>query len=128
MVFSSLQSDTSAELEAQSSKLGEGGILLSSLALGQEEQRLVALGEVRLCLGASGTLACFVTTKTDLGDGSEREVKIRPARSSTMVHIWARVTRAAGAAGERTLPRALRDGCCLFQGQEVTLNVKAEMR
>ncbi|ELK05509.1 Cytosolic phospholipase A2 zeta [Pteropus alecto] len=40
-----LQSDPSAELEAQSSKLGEGGILLSSLALGQEEQRLVALGE-----------------------------------------------------------------------------------
>ncbi|XP_039744352.1 cytosolic phospholipase A2 zeta isoform X3 [Pteropus medius] len=40
-----LQSDPSAELEAQSSKLGEGGILLSSLALGQEEQHLVALGE-----------------------------------------------------------------------------------
>lgn len=113
IVFSSLQSDPSAELEAQSSKLGEGGILLSSLALGQEEQHLVALGEVRLCLGASGTPACFVTTKTDLGEGSERVVKIRPARSSAMVHIWARVTRAAGAAGGRTLPRALRGGCCL---------------
>ncbi|KAF5925521.1 hypothetical protein HPG69_001968 [Diceros bicornis minor] len=40
-----LQSSPSAELEAQSSKLGEGDILLSSLALGQEEQRFVALGE-----------------------------------------------------------------------------------
>ncbi|XP_014636086.1 PREDICTED: cytosolic phospholipase A2 zeta isoform X2 [Ceratotherium simum simum] len=40
-----LQSGPSAELEAQSSKLGEGDILLSSLALGQEEQRFVALGE-----------------------------------------------------------------------------------
>uniref|UniRef100_A0A452S1M2 Phospholipase A2 n=1 Tax=Ursus americanus TaxID=9643 RepID=A0A452S1M2_URSAM len=44
-VFSSLQSGPSAELETQTSKLGEGGILLSSLALGQEEQRFVALGE-----------------------------------------------------------------------------------
>ncbi|XP_008700536.2 cytosolic phospholipase A2 zeta [Ursus maritimus] len=40
-----LQSGPSAELETQTSKLGEGGILLSSLALGQEEQRFVALGE-----------------------------------------------------------------------------------
>lgn len=51
-MFSSLQSGPSAELEAQTSKLGEGGILLSSLAQGQEEQHVVALGEVRLCLGA----------------------------------------------------------------------------
>ncbi|XP_013013951.2 cytosolic phospholipase A2 zeta [Cavia porcellus] len=40
-----LQSDPSAELEAQTSKLGEGGILLSSLPLGQEEQRIMVLGE-----------------------------------------------------------------------------------
>uniref|UniRef100_G1NTR9 Phospholipase A2 n=1 Tax=Myotis lucifugus TaxID=59463 RepID=G1NTR9_MYOLU len=40
-----LQSDPSAELEAQTSSLGEGGILLSSLALGQEKQRLVAVGK-----------------------------------------------------------------------------------
>ncbi|XP_026922807.2 cytosolic phospholipase A2 zeta isoform X1 [Acinonyx jubatus] len=40
-----LQSGPSAELEAHTNKLGEGGILLSSLALGQEEQRFVALGE-----------------------------------------------------------------------------------
>lgn len=52
MMFSSLQSSPSAELEVQRSKLGEGGILLSSLALGQEEQRFVAVGEVRLCLSA----------------------------------------------------------------------------
>lgn len=51
-VFSSLQSGPSAELETQTSKLGQGGILLSSLTLGQEEQRSVALGEVRLSLGA----------------------------------------------------------------------------
>lgn len=51
-MFSSPQSGPSAELEAHTNKLGEGGILLSSLALGQEEQRFVALGEVRLCLGA----------------------------------------------------------------------------
>lgn len=50
-MFSSLQSDPSAELEAQTSSLGEGGILLSSLALGQEKQRLVAVGKVRLHLG-----------------------------------------------------------------------------
>ncbi|XP_045679283.1 cytosolic phospholipase A2 zeta isoform X1 [Phyllostomus hastatus] len=42
-----LQSGPSAELEAQNSNLGEGSILLSSLTLGQEEQRLVALGEGR---------------------------------------------------------------------------------
>ncbi|XP_034516993.1 cytosolic phospholipase A2 zeta isoform X2 [Ailuropoda melanoleuca] len=40
-----LQSGPSAELETQTSKLGEGGILLSSLVLGQEKQRFVALGE-----------------------------------------------------------------------------------
>ncbi|XP_037690153.1 cytosolic phospholipase A2 zeta isoform X2 [Choloepus didactylus] len=40
-----LQSSPSAELEAQNSKLGEGGIVLSSLPLGREEQRIVALGE-----------------------------------------------------------------------------------
>nr|XP_019580978.1 PREDICTED: cytosolic phospholipase A2 zeta isoform X1 [Rhinolophus sinicus] len=40
-----LQSSPAAELEVQRSKLGEGGILLSSLVLGQEEQRFVALGE-----------------------------------------------------------------------------------
>ncbi|XP_070280753.1 cytosolic phospholipase A2 zeta isoform X1 [Myotis yumanensis] len=40
-----LQSDPSAELEAQTSSLGEGGILLSSLALGQEKQHLVAVGK-----------------------------------------------------------------------------------
>ncbi|EHH63007.1 hypothetical protein EGM_15891 [Macaca fascicularis] len=43
--LSAVQSDPSAELEAQTSKLGEGGILLSSLPLGQEEQCSVALGE-----------------------------------------------------------------------------------
>lgn len=57
-MFSSPQSDPSAELEAQTSKLGAGDILLSSLPLGQEEQCSVALGEVRLCLGARGTAAC----------------------------------------------------------------------
>ncbi|XP_062947543.1 cytosolic phospholipase A2 zeta [Cynocephalus volans] len=40
-----LQSSPSAEQEAQTSKLREGGILLSSLPLGQEEQRFMALGE-----------------------------------------------------------------------------------
>ncbi|XP_006158715.1 cytosolic phospholipase A2 zeta [Tupaia chinensis] len=40
-----LQSGPSAELEAQTSKLGEGHILLSSLPLGQEQQHLVALDE-----------------------------------------------------------------------------------
>ncbi|XP_020013622.2 cytosolic phospholipase A2 zeta [Castor canadensis] len=40
-----LQSGPSAELEAQTSKLGERGILLSSLPLDQEEQLLVVLGE-----------------------------------------------------------------------------------
>ncbi|KAM7159400.1 cytosolic phospholipase A2 zeta isoform 2-T2 [Molossus nigricans] len=50
-----LESDPNAELEAQTSNLGKGGILLSSLALGQEEQRLVAVGqgqEVALSLKA----------------------------------------------------------------------------
>lgn len=51
-MFSSLQSGPSAELEVQTSKLGEAGILLSSLALGREQQQVVALGEVRLRLGA----------------------------------------------------------------------------
>ena len=51
-MFSSLQNGPSAELEVQISKLGEGDVLLSSLALGQEQQHVVALGEVRLCLGA----------------------------------------------------------------------------
>ncbi|XP_045863234.1 cytosolic phospholipase A2 zeta isoform X2 [Meles meles] len=40
-----LESGPSAELETQTSQLGEGGILLSSLAIGREEQRFVALGE-----------------------------------------------------------------------------------
>ncbi|KAM8781688.1 cytosolic phospholipase A2 zeta [Rhynchonycteris naso] len=40
-----LQSDPSAELEAETRNLGEGHILLSSLALGQEEQRMVAMDE-----------------------------------------------------------------------------------
>nr|XP_031309109.1 cytosolic phospholipase A2 zeta isoform X3 [Camelus dromedarius] len=40
-----LQSGPSAGLEAQTSQLGKGRILLSSLALGREQQRLVALGE-----------------------------------------------------------------------------------
>ncbi|KAK1338967.1 hypothetical protein QTO34_019636 [Cnephaeus nilssonii] len=40
-----VESDPSAELEAQTSNLGEGGILLSSLALGQEKQRSVAVGK-----------------------------------------------------------------------------------
>ncbi|XP_054421088.1 cytosolic phospholipase A2 zeta [Pteronotus mesoamericanus] len=40
-----LQSGLSAELEDQNSNWGEGSILLSSLTLGQEEQRLVALGK-----------------------------------------------------------------------------------
>ncbi|XP_007933479.1 cytosolic phospholipase A2 zeta [Orycteropus afer afer] len=40
-----LQSGPSVELETQTSKLGEGGILLSSLPLGQEEQCFVTLGE-----------------------------------------------------------------------------------
>uniref|UniRef100_A0A8C9GLX8 PLA2c domain-containing protein n=1 Tax=Piliocolobus tephrosceles TaxID=591936 RepID=A0A8C9GLX8_9PRIM len=43
--LSAVQSDPSAELEAQTSKLGQGGILLSSLPPGQEEQCSVALGE-----------------------------------------------------------------------------------
>ncbi|XP_031309107.2 cytosolic phospholipase A2 zeta [Camelus dromedarius] len=40
-----LQSGPSAGLEAQTSQLGKGRILLSSLALGREQQHLVALGE-----------------------------------------------------------------------------------
>ncbi|XP_057579681.1 cytosolic phospholipase A2 zeta isoform X2 [Hippopotamus amphibius kiboko] len=40
-----LQSGPSAELEVQTSRLGEGAILLSSLALGREQQHVVALGE-----------------------------------------------------------------------------------
>ncbi|XP_074222045.1 cytosolic phospholipase A2 zeta isoform X3 [Camelus bactrianus] len=40
-----LQSGPSAGLEAQTSQLGKGHILLSSLALGREQQHLVALGE-----------------------------------------------------------------------------------
>ncbi|XP_070439294.1 cytosolic phospholipase A2 zeta isoform X2 [Equus przewalskii] len=43
--LSVLQSDQSAELEAQTSTLDKGSILLSSLAQGQVEQRFVALGE-----------------------------------------------------------------------------------
>uniref|UniRef100_A0A2K5PYG3 Phospholipase A2 n=1 Tax=Cebus imitator TaxID=2715852 RepID=A0A2K5PYG3_CEBIM len=43
--LSAVQSGPSMELETQTSKLGEGGILLSSLPLGWEEQRSVALGE-----------------------------------------------------------------------------------
>lgn len=66
-----MQSGPSAELEAQTSKLGERGILLSSLPLDQEEQLLVVLGEVRLCLGA-GDPACQVTTKRGLGIGQDQ--------------------------------------------------------
>uniref|UniRef100_A0A8C6W6Z7 Phospholipase A2 n=1 Tax=Nannospalax galili TaxID=1026970 RepID=A0A8C6W6Z7_NANGA len=51
-----LQSDPSDELEAQTSKLGEMGILLSSLPLSQKEQCLVVLEEVRLGLVSSGDL------------------------------------------------------------------------
>ncbi|XP_066133045.1 cytosolic phospholipase A2 zeta isoform X1 [Saccopteryx bilineata] len=40
-----LQSDPSAELEAETRNLGEGHILLSSLALGQEKQHTVAMEE-----------------------------------------------------------------------------------
>lgn len=67
MVFSSPQSDPNAELETQTSNLGKGGILLSSLALGQEEQRLVAVGQVRLRLGV---LLC--DHHKGLGEGPER--------------------------------------------------------
>ncbi|KAK2503712.1 hypothetical protein MC885_005765 [Smutsia gigantea] len=55
-----LQSGLTAELESQTSTLGEGSILLSSLALGQEEQRSVALGEgqkVALSMTAEVSLA-----------------------------------------------------------------------
>lgn len=51
-MFPSVQSGLNAELESQTSTLSEGSILLSSLALDQEEQRFVALGEVRLSLGS----------------------------------------------------------------------------
>ncbi|KAM6181028.1 cytosolic phospholipase A2 zeta [Erethizon dorsatum] len=70
-----LQSGPSAELEAQTSKLGEGGILLSSLPLGQEEQRIVVLGEgqeVALSVKAemsSGDLA--LRLGFDLCDGEQ---------------------------------------------------------
>uniref|UniRef100_A0A8C3VPA1 Phospholipase A2 n=1 Tax=Catagonus wagneri TaxID=51154 RepID=A0A8C3VPA1_9CETA len=40
-----LQSGPSAELEAQTGQLGQGDVLLSSLALGREQQRVVALGK-----------------------------------------------------------------------------------
>ncbi|XP_021097319.1 cytosolic phospholipase A2 zeta isoform X2 [Heterocephalus glaber] len=40
-----LQSGPRAELEPQTSKLGQGSFLLSSLPLGREERRLVGLGE-----------------------------------------------------------------------------------
>lgn len=51
-MFPSVQSGLNAELESQISTLGEGSILLSSLALDQEERRFVVLGEVRLSLGS----------------------------------------------------------------------------
>ncbi|XP_069348313.1 cytosolic phospholipase A2 zeta [Eulemur rufifrons] len=43
--LTTLQGGLNAELETQSSKLGKGGIPLSSLPIGQEEQCSVALGE-----------------------------------------------------------------------------------
>lgn len=66
-MLSSPQSDPNAELEAQTSNLGMGGILLSSLALGQEEQHLVAVGQVRLRLGV---LLC--DHPKGVGEGPER--------------------------------------------------------
>lgn len=58
MPLSSLQSSPSAEVEAESSKSGEQGILLSSLTLGQEEQHSVALEEVRLGCVRDTCLLC----------------------------------------------------------------------
>ncbi|XP_004687612.1 PREDICTED: cytosolic phospholipase A2 zeta [Condylura cristata] len=40
-----LQSGPSAELEAQTDKLGDGGVLLSSLPLGQEQKCVISLGK-----------------------------------------------------------------------------------
>lgn len=71
-MVSPLQSGPSAELEAQTSLLGQGNILLSSLALGQEQQHIVALGEVRLCLGALRPPVCSGTTKKGLRKGPVR--------------------------------------------------------
>ena len=74
----SLQGDPRAKEESQTSK---PGILLSSLTLGQEQQCVVALGEVRPSPGAGGIPACSVTTKKGQGE----EVKIRPAWGSVIV-------------------------------------------
>lgn len=63
---SSPQSGPNDEQEVQTGKLGEAGILLSSLPLGQEEQRLVVLEEVRFHL-VLGAPACPVITKRGLG-------------------------------------------------------------
>lgn len=45
-----------------------------------------------------------------------------------MVHIWARVTEQQGLLVGESNPESSGMGCCLFQGQEVALSVKAEMR
>ncbi|XP_019657522.1 cytosolic phospholipase A2 zeta isoform X4 [Ailuropoda melanoleuca] len=61
-----LQSGPSAELETQTSKLGEGGILLSSLVLGQEKQRFVALGEDQeVVLSMKAEMRCISTLYQD---------------------------------------------------------------
>ncbi|EGV97246.1 Cytosolic phospholipase A2 zeta, partial [Cricetulus griseus] len=70
-----LQGGPNDELEVQTSKLGEAGILLPSLPLGQEEQHLVVLEEVR-CPLVLGAPACPVITKRDLGRTLGQEVTL----------------------------------------------------
>lgn len=59
---SSPQSGPNDDLETQTNKLSETGILLSSLPLGQEEQHFVVLEEVRFSL-VLGAPACPVITE-----------------------------------------------------------------
>lgn len=55
-VFPFPQSDLSEEWETQTRKLDEGHLLLTSVPLGQEQQRTVALGEVRAIPGIPNSM------------------------------------------------------------------------
>lgn len=61
-------------------------------------------------------MSCFVITRNSLGQGPGRRTTSGPELTEQQ-GLWV---------GEPT--SVLRDSCCVFQGQEVSLRMKAEMR
>lgn len=105
--LSSPQSGPSDELEAQSSKTDKASILLSSLPLNEELTKLVDLEEVIFSL-VLGTPAWPVITKRGLGPTLASYLSTEGQSC-----VWGGLTLLT---------------VSLFQGQQVTLRMKADMK